>query len=126
MTWTIDPVKVGKKVLFEVTTISLGKIPTFANGGVTSADIFAANENGVPELIGTIGRKSAIASGTEVTGIANAVYNTAEEEIRLLREQNALLAQLLNKDTSVNIGDREIARANIRGKRSLGMQLITE
>lgn len=78
-------------------TISLGKIPTFANGGITSADIFAANENGVPELIGTIGRKSAIASGTEVTGIADAVYSTASEEIALLRQQNELLRLLLEK-----------------------------
>lgn len=97
LTWTIDPVKVAGRTLFDGTTISLGRIPTFANGGITSADIFAANENGVPELIGTIGRKSAIASGTEVTGIADAVYSTASEEMALLRQQNELLRMILEK-----------------------------
>lgn len=125
LTWTIDPVVVAGKTLFEGTTISLGKIPTFMNGGVTSADIFAANENGVPELIGTIGRRTAIASGTEVTGISDAVYTTGQEEIRLLKEQNALLTKLLEKDFSTYIGDREIAKANERGQRALGAMLIT-
>ena len=102
LTWTIDPLKVGGVELFKGTTIKLGKIPTFANGGITSADIFAANENGVPELIGTIGRKSAIASGTEVTGIADAVYSTASEEMALLRQQNELLREILAKPTLSN------------------------
>ena len=31
-----------------------------------------------------------------------------------------------NKELSVSIGDREIAKANIRGKRQMGLQLITE
>ncbi len=98
----------------------------FAGGGITTADIFMANENGIPELIGTLGGKTAIASGMEVTGITDAIYDTGSEEIRLLREQNALLMRLLEKDMSVNIGDREIARANARGKRSMGYNLITE
>ena len=97
LTWEIDPITIAGKTVFEGTTIELGKTPTFANGGITSADIFAANENGVPELIGTIGRKSAIASGMEVTGIADAVYSTASEEIALLRQQNELLRLLLEK-----------------------------
>lgn len=102
LTWTIDPVNVGGVELFKGTTIKLGKIPTFASGGVTTADIFTANENGVPELIGTIGRKSAIASGTEVTGIADAVYSTASEEMALLRQQNELLREILAKPTLSN------------------------
>lgn len=102
LTWTIDPVKVGGVELFKGTSIKLGKIPTFASGGITSADIFAANENGVPELVGTIGRKSAIASGTEVTGIADAVYSTASEQNALLRQQNELLREILAKPTLSN------------------------
>ena len=53
-------------------------------------------------MIGTIGRKSAIASGTEVTGIADAVYSTASEEMVLLRQQNELLREILAKPTLSN------------------------
>ena len=36
-----------------------------------------------------------------------------------------LLKQLLAKETSVNIGDRDIARANLRGQKAMGLQIIT-
>lgn len=102
------------------------KAKGFATGGFPdTADLFYANENGVPELVGSVGSRTVVASGTEITGISDAVYNTAEAEMQLLREQNALLRQLLNKNTSVNIGDKEIARANIRGQRSMGLQVRT-
>ena len=34
-------------------------------------------------------------------------------------------ADLTRKDLSVQIGDREIARANIRGQKRMGLQIIT-
>ena len=111
-----------------VPKVTLGKIdiPAYEIGGYPkSASLFWANENGVPELVGNIGNQTAVASGTEITGISTAIYDTAQEEIALLREQNNLLMELLRKDMSVNIGDREIARANARGQRSLGYALIT-
>ena len=115
----------SKKTLAAIHTFTY--VPEqFAQGGFPkSADVFYANENGVPELVGTVGGRTAVASGTEITGISNAVYQTANEEIALLRTQNQLLTQLLAKDTSVNIGDREIARASIRGQRQLGVTLRT-
>lgn len=111
-----------------VPKVTLGKIdiPAYEIGGFPkSASLFWANENGVPELVGNIGNQTAVASGTEITGISTAIYDTAQEEIALLREQNNLLMELLRKDMSVNIGDREIARANRRGEQSLGYALIT-
>jgi len=84
---------------------SLGYLPGFAQGGVTSADIFMANENGVPELIGTMGGKTAIASGTEVTGISNAVYETSNQQVKLLQQQNQLLTQILAKETGISSDD---------------------
>lgn len=111
-----------------VPKVTLGKIdiPAYEIGGYPkSASLFWANENGVPELVGNIGNQTAVASGTEITGISTAIYDTAQEEIALLREQNNLLMELLRKDMSVNIGDREIARANARGQKSLGYALIT-
>lgn len=106
--------------------ISNINIPQYEVGGYPkSASLFWANENGVPELVGNIGNQTAVASGTEITGISTAIYDTSQEEIALLREQNNLLMELLRKDMSVNIGDREIARANARGQKSLGYALIT-
>ena len=99
----------------------------FENGGFpVPGSYFVAGENGVPEMLGTVGGRTAVASGAEITGIRDAVYSTGANEIALLREQNDLLRRLLSKDTTVNIGDREIARANNRGQKLLGRQLIKE
>lgn len=99
----------------------------FENGGFpVPGSYFVAGENGVPEMLGTVGGRTAVASGAEITGIRDAVYSTGASEVALLREQNDLLRRLLSKDTTVNIGDREIARANNRGQKLLGRQLITE
>ncbi len=84
---------------------NIGYLPSFAQGGITSADIFMANENGVPELIGTMGGKTAIASGTEVTGISNAVYETSNQQVKLLQQQNQLLTQILAKETGISSDD---------------------
>lgn len=116
----------GETFGISLETVDFPEIPTFEVGGFPkSASLFWANENGVPELVGNIGNQTAVASGTEITGISTAIYDTAQEEIALLREQNNLLMELLRKDMSVNIGDREIARANRRGEQSLGYALIT-
>lgn len=78
----------------------------FANGGYPrTADLFWANENGVPELVGTMGGRTAVASGTEITGISDAIYGTGNVEIQLLQEQNRLLRRLLAKDTGISAND---------------------
>ena len=76
------------------------KLDALAQGGFPQGDIFVANEQG-PELIGTINGRNAVASNQEITGIADAVYETSEGETALLREQNQLLRQLLAKDNRV-------------------------
>lgn len=101
-------------------------LPRFENGGYPEVgDLFFANEHGIPELVGTMNGKPAVGSGQEITGISNAVYTTAQEEMALMREQNNLLRRLLEKDFGTHIGDRDIARASIRGQKQMGMQIIT-
>ena len=74
-----------------------------ANGGFpATGQLFIANEAG-PELIGTVNGHTAVSSNQEITGIANAVYETGEDEAELLREQNQLLRQLLAKQTTVSL-----------------------
>ena len=52
------------------------KIKGYATGGFPdSADFFYANENGVPEYVGTLGGKTAVANNTDIVkGVSDGVY----------------------------------------------------
>lgn len=98
----------------------------FAGGGFPSRySTFIAGEDGKAELLGTVGGKTAVAGGAEITGIADAVYATGEQESSLLANAVSLLQKIASKDTVISISDRDIARANLRGQNSLGSRLIT-
>lgn len=122
-----DPVTVAGIQLAPGGSISLGKIPTFETGGYVPSryTMFMAGENGVPEIAGTVGGKTAVAGGVEITGIKDAINTTAEAQMRMMQQEIDLLKQLLVKETSVNIGDRDIARASLRGQKAMGLQIIT-
>lgn len=90
-------------------SINLGKIPTFDTGGYVPSryTMFMAGENGVPEIAGTVGGKTAVAGGVEITGIKDAINATAQQEIALLKQNNQLLQGILEKEfgiTSDQIG----------------------
>lgn len=109
LTFTIDPITVMGKTVYEGGEISLGKIPTFASGGFPDkGQLFLAREAG-PELVGRIGGRTAVANKDQITdGIAAAVYAANTEQNQLLREQNELLRMILakpgvNKDDVVDL-----------------------
>lgn len=78
----------------------------YAAGGFPEPySIFAAGERGKAEILGTVGGKTAVAGGEEITGIREAVYSTSEQEIELLREQNRLLQGILNKEFGISQND---------------------
>lgn len=78
----------------------------YASGGFPDAgSFFWAGEKGIPEMLGTVGGKTAVAGGAEITGIKDEIRNTANEEIALLRQQNALLQALLQKDIGITTND---------------------
>lgn len=93
---------------FNIPPITVPPIQGLKTGGYVAApmpsrySLFAAGEDGIPELLGTVGGKTAVAGGEEITGIRDAVYSTAQEEISLLRQQNQLLQELLRKDMSIS------------------------
>lgn len=122
-----DPITIAGIQLAPGGSISLGKIPTFETGGYVPSryTMFMAGENGVPEIAGTVGGKTAVAGGVEITGIKDAINTTAEVQMRMMQQEIDLLKQLLAKETSVNIGDRDIARASLRGQKAMGLQIIT-
>ena len=112
------------KIQFDTTNI-LGKdfkypkgfnVEYYAAGGFpTQGSLFWAGERGVPEILGNVGGKTAVAGGAEITGIKEAINDTSKEEIALLRQQNQLLQALLQKDygiTKAEIGKaaRDYAR----------------
>lgn len=77
-----------------------------ANGleGINQGTLFLAGEvPGQAELVGNINGKTGVASGKEITGIADAVRDTGQTEAELLREQNNLLRRLLTKTGTVTL-----------------------
>lgn len=79
-----------------------GNFTKFESGGFPrSYSAFIAGENGKVELMGTVGGKTAVAGNSEITGIKEAVYNSSQQEVELLRQQNQLLQALLNKEYGI-------------------------
>ena len=101
--------------------------PTYASGGFpTMGDIFIANEAG-PELVGTIGSRTAVANSDQITqGIAEGVSAANESQNALLREQNRLLAQLLAKDNTVvaTVSTTDIINGLARKNRRDGVSTV--
>ena len=96
----------------------------YAAGGYPSrGSLFWAGEAG-PELLGTVGGKTAVASNDEITGIASAVYSTGNEEAQLLSQLISIGQAMLNKDPVV-ISDKDIARMNNSGQSKLGLSIIS-
>lgn len=83
----------------------------YKNGGYfdglgSQGSIYVAGEvPGQAEMVGNINGKTGVASGKEITGIGEAVRTTGAVEAELLREQNRLLRQLLDKDVSISSKD---------------------
>lgn len=77
---------------------TVGPVHLAANGGImTTGQMFIAREAG-PELVGTMGGHTAVANNEQiVAGISNGVASANAEQNALLRRQNELLTQLLNK-----------------------------
>lgn len=63
--------------LWSENPIFVPKIPTFEQGGYPdSGSLFWANENGIPEMIGQIGNKTAVANNDQITtAITNALVS---------------------------------------------------
>ena len=75
-----------------------------ADGGfVNSGQLFVAREAG-PELVGTIGGRTAVANNDQIiAGVASGVAAGQEEQNALLRKQNDLLTQLLRKEMTAKL-----------------------
>lgn len=99
-------VNIGVNMGTEIGKNAMKKVRGYASGGfIEPATYFKAGENGVPEILGTVGGKSAVAGGQEITGISNAIYNTGQTEAQLLSSAVQFLQIIANKDFSINSSD---------------------
>ena len=95
------------------------KLSFYAQGGFpTTGQMFVAREAG-PELVGTIGNRSAVANNEQIVeGISAGVEWANEKQNALLAEQNSLLRQLLAKEFTAEVTTSSIAnglnRKNVR------------
>ena len=101
-------------------------IPAYASGGFPNqGQMFIAREAGA-EMVGSIGRKTAVANNDQiVSGIAGGVAEANEEQNALLREQNTLLRAILDKDSGVILDGRHLANSVEKYQRERGRVLVT-
>lgn len=88
----------------------------YASGGYPErGELFVANEAGA-EMIGRMGNRSVVANNNQiVSGIASGVASANSEQNSLLREQNALLRQLLQKEVKAElVPSAALGRINAR------------
>lgn len=95
--------------------ISIDRISWKASGGFlgspSSYSLFGMGENGVPEILGTVGGKSAVAGGEEITGIRDQVYESGLAEQVLLGQAISLLQVIADKDFNVDLDGRSMVTA---------------
>ena len=89
--------------------------PKFAQGGFpTQGQMFVAREAG-PELVGTIGGRTAVANNDQIVeGISAGVEWANTKQNALLVEQNSLLRQLLAKEFTAEVTTNSIANGFAR------------
>lgn len=103
--------------------INLLAIPRFQTGGFPEDGLFMANHN---ELVGKFSNgKTAVANNDQIVeGITYGVYAANQEQNGLLREQNKLLRQLIDKDGNGQIDVTTIVKAMKRKNQRDGKTIV--
>ena len=81
-------------------------IAGYATGGFPDQySMFMAGENGKAEMLGTVGGRTAVAGGAEITGIREAILDTAQQQIAYMGQEIELLTGILNKQYGISKSD---------------------
>ena len=125
-TITITVNQVNNSTEIKSVADAIGKLPLFASGGFPEqGQMFIAREAGA-EMVGSIGRRTAVANNDQiVSGIAGGVAEANEEQNSLLREQNSLLRAILEKDSGVYLDGKNLTNSVEKYQRERGRVLIT-
>ena len=116
----------GGITLLNEVTFNRITVPTYATGGFPEqGQMFIAREAGA-EMVGNIGRRTAVANNDQiVSGIAGGVAEANEEQNVLLREQNSLLRAILEKDSGVYLDGKNLTNSVEKYQRERGRVLIS-
>ncbi len=127
LTWLRDLSFLGISPFSGIKTINIPQIPLLAEGGIVSTgQMFIAREAG-PEMVGTIGRQTAVANNEQIVeAISRGVSEANYEQNAILRELVSIGRQLLEKDTVVNaiIGTNNIVDGLQRKNRRDGKTIV--
>ena len=126
VSWAADVAEVEWGGVDLVPTVTLARVPEFEVGGFPEDGLFMANHG---ELVGKFSNgKTAVANNEQiVSGIKLGVREAVSEVLApYLADIAQNTRETANKDFATYIGDKEIARASERGRRAMGLQLITE
>ena len=98
----------------------------YATGGFPeTGELFVAREAGA-EMVGSIGRRTAVANNDQIVeGIAYGVATANGESNALLREQNTLLRAMLEKESGVYLDGKQITKSVEKYQRERGRVLVT-
>ena len=136
LTWHIDPLVIGGKTVFSGADIKLAhlpkfNIPAYSIGGFPEDGLFFANSG---EMVGEFSNgQNAVANNEQiVAGISSGVMTAITQTIApYLKDLTSYASETASNTDSIakkptqSLTDRGIAKANIRGQRSLGLQLRT-
>lgn len=125
-TITITVEQINKSTEIDSIWDAIGNLPLFTDGGFPEqGQMFIAREAGT-EMVGNIGRRTAVANNDQiVSGIAGGVAEANEEQNALLREQNSLLRAILEKDSGVYLDGKNLTNSVEKYQRERGRVLIT-
>ena len=101
-------------------------VAKYATGGFPEqGQMFIAREAGA-EMVGNIGRRTAVANNDQiVSSISGGVAEANEEQNALLREQNSLLRAILEKDSGVYLDGKNLTNSVEKYQRERGRVLIS-
>lgn len=108
---------------FDIRLVDIPHIPFFEDGGFPNeGQLFIAREAGA-EMVGTMGRKTAVANNDQIVEGISAGVSVANDGV--IAAIYALLNVVEEKDMSVVIGDNEIGHSYDRYKEKRGRQVST-
>ena len=96
-------------------------VPTFASGGFpTPGQLFVANEPGNPEMVGSIGGRTAVANNEQITeAIAAAVYNA------VVSAQAQQADRPIQVNETINLDGRAVYRNQRQVEQAQGYRMTT-
>ena len=116
----------GQKIIsggsFQLFTIPyMPYISMYKHGGFPEpGELFLANEPGNPEMVGSIGGRTAVANNGQITeAIAQAVYQA------VVSAQNEQAQQPININNTLTLEGKQIYRNQQEVRRSMGYRMTT-